>query len=266
MGAKNYRETNLETGSVRIYDFEDIALHAYQTNDPLSNEVFVVEKNGRGFVIEYPCFRSNIVELETYLTKNSISIEGIVASYHMAGASFLSGTPVYATKEASEYGHAGGGKALIDGFAATFGSSFDSSVAKVTNIIEGNTLTLAGVNLLIARNNDAFDIELPQLGAVYLHMMGHDCHSIVGGAAHADALIAQLQGFLEKDISLVLTSHYTPEEQKDVRAKIAYLKDLKALAAASENADDFKHAVEEKYPAYAGQNYLEMTCGFFFGD
>lgn len=34
---------------------------------------------------------------------------------------------------------------------------------------------------------DAFDVEIPEIGAVYTHIPGHDCHSIVAGAGHADA-------------------------------------------------------------------------------
>ena len=264
MNKTNFKLTPLGTGAIRVYNFGTVKLHAYQTNDPIDNEVFVVEKDGRGFVIEYPCFVDNIKELEAYLSEQDIAVEGVVAAYHMAGAGFMPDIPVFATKEADDYGHAGGGKALIDNFAQTFGDAFDSSIAQVTNHIDGDSLTLAGVDMRIVSNDEAFDIELPELNAAYIHMLGHDCHSIVAGAEHADALIAQLEGFLDKGIDLVLTSHYTPEDQKDVRAKIAYLKDLKATAAESADAEAFKRAVEAKYPEYAGQNYLDMTCGFFF--
>lgn len=254
----------LATGSVDVYEFEGARLHAYRTGDPIDDEVFVIERNGRGLVIEYPCFFDSIRALEGYLAKEGIVVEGIVASYHMAGASFLPGTPVYATKEADAYGHAGGGKALIDNFAAVFGDAFDASIATVTNVIEGDEVELAGVPLRIVRNDEAFDIELPTLNAVYTHMLGHDCHSIVAGAGHADALIAQLEGYLERGYDLVLTSHYTPEDLKDVRTKIAYVRELKDIAAASASAEEFKAAVLAKYPAYAGENYLDMTSGFFF--
>ena len=97
-------------------------------------------------------------------------------------------------------------------------------------------------------------------------MLGHDCHSIVAGAGHADAMIAQLKGYEDAGFDLVLTSHYTPEDQKDVQTKINYLEELKVLAAESADAEDFKAKVEAKYPEYAGQNYLDMTVGFFFGE
>ena len=95
----------LGKGEVAIYDFGSVRLHAYKTNDPIDDEVFVVEKDGRGFVIEYPCFFDNIKELEGYIAEKGIRIEGILAAYHMAGATFLAGTPVYATASADAYGH-----------------------------------------------------------------------------------------------------------------------------------------------------------------
>ena len=257
--------TNLETGSMRVYDFGGVKLHAYQTNDPIDDEVFVVEKDGRGFVIEYPCFYANIAELTAYLEREGIVVEGIVAAYHMAGATFLPGAPVYATAEADAYGHEGGGKALIDGFASAFGDAFDASVPEATNLIEGDELELAGVKMRIVRTPDAFDLEIPELNAVYTHMLGHDCHSIVAGAGHADAIIAQLRGYQEAGIDLVLTSHYTPEDLKDVQTKIDYLEDLKAIAAHCSDKAGFKAEVQKRYPEYAGENYLDMTCGFFFG-
>lgn len=265
MNKTDCRRIALETGAMQVYDFDGIRLHAYQTNDPLTNEVFVVEKDGRGLVIEYPCFFDNIKELETYLAEAGITVEGIVAAYHMAGASFLAGTPVYATKEADAYGHVGGGKTLIDNFTQVFGDAFDSSIPQVTNIIEGSGLMLAGIELRILRNSEAFDIEIPGINAAYLHMLGHDCHSIVGGPAHADALVLQLQELLDKGIELVLTSHYTPEDLKDVRTKIAYVQDLPRIAGTSSSAEDFKCAVEQKHPGYSGQNYLDMTASAFFG-
>lgn len=266
MKKENCTTTTLPVGTMSVYDFGSTKLHAYKTNDLIDDEVFIVEKNGKGFVIEYPCFFANIKELESYIADNNITIEGILASYHMAGATFLAGTPVYATKEADDYGHNGGGKALIDNFTAAFGDSFDSSIPEVTRYIESDTLELAGIELTIVRNADAFDIEISELNVVYTHMLGHDCHSIVAGAAHADAIISQLEGYKTQGIDLILTSHYTPEDLKDVQTKIDYLENLKNIATTCSDAASFKQAVQKVYPEYAGENYLDMTVGFFFGE
>ena len=262
MNKNTFQKITLTKGEVSIYDFGTVKLHAYKTNDLIDDEVFIVEKGGKAVVIESPCFHDNISELTEYLRDKTV--EGILVSYHGAGATFLPDVPKYATENAVAYSANGGGKALITNFTAAFGNTFDNTVHRVTNIIGAGKVTIGGMEFVIHPTHEAFDIEIPEINAVYTHMLGHDCHSIVAGAGHADAIIAQLHGYIEKGYCLILTSHYTPEDLKDAETKIAYLEALKAIAAESKNADDFKARVFARYPQYSGQNYLNMTAGFFF--
>lgn len=264
MNKNTFKTVKLAKGEMNIYDFGEARLHAYKTNDLISDEVFIVEKDGKAAVIEPPCFFDNCRELEEYLAP--FKIEAVFVAYHGAGASFLPDVPKYATENAREYSENGGGKALIDSFAAAFGNTFDGSVHKITNIIEEGKINVCSVDFIITKTDDAFDMEIPEINTVYTHMLGHDCHSIIAGAAHADAVISQLNGYIDRGFDLILTSHYTPEDLKDARTKIEYLESLKGIAAGCKNADDFKAAVKEKYPNYGGENYLEMTAGFFFGN
>lgn len=158
----------------------------------------------------------------------------------------------------------GGGAALVNKFTATFGKAFDKSLYKTTNFIEGDTLKIADVELKIVRTQNAFDIELPEINAVYTHMLGHDVHSIVAGSAHADAIIAQLEDYINRGVGFILTSHYTIEGLSDAKQKIAYLRDLKNIALKNRDASAFKKAVQEKYGSYGGLNYLDMTAGMFY--
>lgn len=262
MNKNNFTVINLEKGEMNVYDFGGIKLHAYKTNDFIDDEVFVVEKNGKAVIIESPCFYDNNKELQEYL--KNIDVSGMLIAYHGAGADFLPGIPKYATQNAVEFSENGGGKALINNFANAFGEIFDSSVHNITNIIEEGKITIGGIDFIIKKTVDAFDIEIPEINAVYTHMLGHDCHSIVAGTEHADAIIAQLKEYIEKGCELILTSHYTPEDLKDAQTKIDYLENLKAIAAVTRNANEFKAEVGRQYPQYSGQNYLDMTAGFFF--
>ena len=126
-----------------------------------------------------------------------------------------------------DYSENGGGKALIDSFTSSFGESFDSSVHKITNVVESGKVTIGGMDFIIKQTADAFDVEIPEINVVYTHMLGHDCHSIVAGAGHADAMIAELRSYIAKGYNLILTSHYTPEDLKDAQTKIDYLENLK---------------------------------------
>ena len=264
MRKRDCKTIPLSKGAMDVYDFGAIKLHAFKTNDAIADECFLVEKNGKVFMIEAPCFFDNIAELEKYITDIGADYVGTVIAYHAAGGSFMHEKPVYSTKNADAYNHSGGGAALVNNFAAAFGEAFDKSLYTTTNFIEGDSLRLADVEMKIVRTQDAFDIELPEINAVYTHMLGHDVHSIVVGSAHADAIIAQLEDYIRRGVGLILTSHYTIEDLADVKEKIAYLADLKNIALKNTDAAAFKKAVQGKYGAYGGLNYLDMTAGMFY--
>lgn len=262
MNKNNFKSVRLTKGEVAVYDFDAVRLHAYKTNDPISDEVFIVEKNGTAVVIESPCFHDNIRELTDYLS--GMHVAGMLVAYHGAGATFLPDVPKYATENAVAYSENGGGKALITNFTAAFGDTFDNTVHRITNLLTAGEMSIGGIRFMIRPTHEAFDIEIPEINAVYTHMLGHDCHSIVAGGAHADAMIAGLRQYIANGYDLILTSHYTPEDLKDAETKIAYLEDLKKIAAESRSKEDFRSAVIKKYPQYNGENYLDMTADFFF--
>lgn len=262
MNKNNYKTITLEKGSVHVYDFGRIKLHAYRTDDLINDEVFIIEKNGKSVFVESPCFFDNNAALEKYAA--GLNAEGMLIAYHAAGGHFLPNLPKYATLNAKEYGEQGGGKALIDNFTSVFGSVFDNSIHRITNIIEEGKISIAGIDFVIVKTKDAYNIEIPEINAVYTHMLGHDCHSIVAGAEHADAIINELEGYIKKGYELILTSHYTPEDLKDAQTKINYLKKLKKIASECKNSDEFKSKVNKAYPNYSGGNYLDMTADMFF--
>ncbi len=262
MKKTEFTNVKLTKGEMNIYDFGCVKLHAYKTNDFIDDEVFIVEKNGKAVIIESPCFFDNNKELAEYL--KCMDVTGVLIAYHGAGASFLTDVPKYSTQNAVDYSENGGGKALVDKFTNAFGEIFDNSIHKITNIIGEGKVTIGGIDFVINKTEEAFDIVIPEINAVYTHMLGHDCHSIVAGANHADGIIAELNGYIEKGYDLILTSHYTPEDLKDAKTKIDYLENLKKIAANSADADSFKAEVQKQYPAYSGQNYLDMTAGFFY--
>ena len=263
MNKRDFITVRLAQGEMHIYDSGGVKLHAYQTGDPLADEVFLVEKAGRFVAVESPCFTGSVTALNEYLAGRDVA--GVLVSYHGAGATFLPDAPKYATANAAEYARQGGGKALISQFAAVFGSAFDSSIHPISHTLTQGEVTIGGIRFVIHQTAEAFDVEIPEINAVYTHMLGHDCHSIVAGSGHADAMIAQLQGYIQAGYDLILTSHYTPEDLKDAETKIRYLEELKAIASSCTGGESFKTAVRERYPAYSGENYLDMPAGFFLG-
>lgn len=257
-------QVKLSKGTIEVLDLWSVKVHTYQTCDPLEDECFIVQKGEKSSFIEGLLFKDNIAEFTSYIKTLDTKIEGLVIAYHGGGASFLKGYPVYSTKNADEYNHKGGGAGLVKNFISSFGDSIDATLYKTTNFIKGDALTLAGVKMNITITREAFDIEIPEINALYTHMLGHDVHSIAAGQPRADAIIKTLNGYLKKNIAYILTSHYTIEGPDDVKTKIEYIEDLKAIAKKNKNALAFKKDVLLKYGAYRGGNYLDMSALFFF--
>lgn len=153
---------------------------------------------------------------------------------------------------------------MVDGFGQAFGAAFDTSMHTVTNVIDPGKLEIAGFSLNIVPTRDAFDIEIPELTATYIHMLGHDYHSIVAGDADVDNQIVRLNEILASGTDVILSSHHTPENSMDLRTKLDYLHTLKTLAARNHSADALKRMMQQRFPTYEGENYLDMTVGMFF--
>jgi len=225
----------LGNGTVNIISDGTTNIRVYDTCDAMQDQVIVVDRGGEGVVIELPAFRDSIEEITRYLEDEGIGIVGKLVAYHAAGSSFLPDVRNYLT------GTVASGEGL-----------------------EAGRIVLAGIGFEIVPNDDAFEVLIPEMDAVYVHMLGHDCHSIVANAAHADAIIAGLRGYLDRGVEVFLSSHHVPETREDVLTKIAYLEGLKDIAATSSGAEEFRDRMLERYPGYSGTNYLDMTAGMFF--
>lgn len=56
MNKNTFRTVKLEKGEMHIYDGGAVRLHAYKTNDPIDNEVFIVERTAGPSCWNRPAF------------------------------------------------------------------------------------------------------------------------------------------------------------------------------------------------------------------
>ena len=259
------KKINLGKGFIETYDFGEIKLHSYATNDLMNDECFILENSNNVLLIEFPAFHSNLGEFEKYIKSLNKNIVGKVFSDHPnGGATILNEVPNYASEGTINSMKSGTIKHLNDGFIPSFGSDFDSKLPEITNVLKEEKVNIGGFELNITYHDEDIEIEFPQINVIYTHMLGHDCHSIVASQEHANSIIEQLERYIQKGYTLILSSHYTPETISDVKTKIEYLKDLKEIAKESSNAEEFKEKVKNKYSNYSGLNYLDMTAGYLF--
>lgn len=230
----------------------------------MNDESYILENKENVLLVEFPAFYDNLEEFEKYVKELNKNIVGKVFSDHPNGGTILKDVKGYASEGTKKSMKEGTIHNLVTGFEKSFNGAFAKEFHKITDVLKDEKANIGGFELKITYHEENIEIEFPQIGCVYTHMLGHDCHSIVAGEGHANVIIAQLKRYKENGYNLVLSSHYTPETLKDVDTKIAYLEELKILAKESENVTDFENKVKEKYPEYSGLNYLDMISGMFF--
>ncbi|MDR2481197.1 MAG: hypothetical protein LBD07_02760 [Spirochaetaceae bacterium] len=264
MKKNNFTTIKLAKGEMNIYDFGELKLHLYKTNDAFTDVVLLLQKKNNLIAIEQPNFVDNIKELTQYIKDIGGIFKGKILAYHNSGTSFFPADPVYSTKNAEDYAVNGGGKILVDNFVKNFGSQFDGSLCKITNYIDSDHIIIDGIEMKIIKTPEAFDIEFPEINSIYIHILGHDCHSIIPNEAGLNAIIIQLKKLIQANYDLIFTSHYPAENIEDVKTKIAYLEYAREAAVQSKSAEEFRSKMKKKYSEYSGDYYLNMTSEFLF--
>ncbi|MBR2254593.1 MAG: hypothetical protein IJ856_02060 [Candidatus Methanomethylophilaceae archaeon] len=168
------------------------------------------------------------------------------------------------TPSAQKYNTIGVGAQLVEDYSSIYGFPFDEELVECTEVFEGGEIEIAGILFEVIPVTEAFEIVIPKANAVYMHMLGHDSHSLVFGMEGADAELKRLQGYLDRGIDLYLSSHHSPESTDDVLLKMDYIRDLKKTASESRNAEEFASKVLRGHHGFAGKDFVEMSSWFFF--
>lgn len=257
----------LAIGTVTTYDYGNIKMYAYATNDPLSDECYALESKDGVVLLESTILTNNINEWSQFVKTLDKPVVAELMSYHPNGYAAYGKHPIYATPHALQSWQPGGGVYTIVGnLEKAFGSAADTSMpAKAKKLTAGKDITLAGIRFhIIDAGDDAYSVEIPQINAVYRHMMGSDVHNILASRQQIAQDIQTLKGYQQKGYDLILTGHYKPEGQTAVAQKIQYLQKVQELAETCQTKDEFQQRVKEAFPNYQGESYLAMTASFLY--
>lgn len=245
--------------------FGKIKLHAYDTKDALCDAAFIVEGENSLVGIELPAFTENLDAWKEYIASLKKPMNDVIISDHPAGADYIKGMNVWGTANAQKSVSGGTAFGITQGLLKAFGPGFRGNfVASIKNILHEGKNTVSGIDFVIYDRGSSFDVEIPDANAIYTHMLGKYVHSIIGSDAHAATMIEILESYQKAGYKYILSSHANVEEQDAVAEKIAYVKEIRELAAQCKTREAFLSAAEKAFPKYTGKNYLEMTAGNFY--
>lgn len=114
----------LKSGSINVYDYGGVKLHAYFTNDPLADVDYIVEGKDTLAGIELPAFTAGLDTWKDYVESLGKPMNDIFIVCHPAGASYIKGMNVYGTEGAQKSIVSGSTGATTQGLFAAFGADF----------------------------------------------------------------------------------------------------------------------------------------------
>lgn len=258
----------LKKGTVWVYNFGDVKLHAYETKDFFDSYVYLLEKNGKAVLLECPPIKDNYKELVDYIAGLEHKNVDLIVSYHPIGAQFINTDKikfnVFSMKHAVDHYTTGLGAPSLIGLKDRFGEVFDETIfTEYTNLKEGEN-EVGGFKFEMSNVDFAFDVAIPELNSVHPHMLAHDRHALIFSYEFLDAYIAQLKRYQKVNYEMYLTSHGGFETRGDVTIKIHYLNDLKEIAKVSSTKKEFIDKMNEAYPNFGWSFYLQGTSSFLF--
>lgn len=246
-------------GRFEVHDLGNCKLHVYYTNDALGDASYIIEGKDALVTMEQPLFKDNVAEFDTYLSRLDKPVEKRITDYHVGGTGkhdvvMAQGMPEFTRGEI--YG------GMMKGFAQAFGDAMtDMPTGKVTEIAFGTTQTWAGVAFEF-RHGATSDFPGASIligGKVYYThwtpAMAHVSHLQISSPAAIDAEIAEAEKSLASGAELFVGGHGGAAKRDAVEFKIAYLKKMKEVFQANENAEAFVAAMEQAYlelPGAAG--------------
>ena len=254
-------------GTFEKFDFEPFVLHVFTTTEGPGDVTYIFETNDTLVLFELPSIHHLSRQLKEYSDKLNKPVAAILAGYHVGGASYYPGVPVYASQTSLDFIDSGGEMALRKAIAAT-NPDFDLEVPRPENVVTGEKQTIGGIEFIFITPTTSpvpgMNIIIPSINAYYQHVLGGNSHPILKSVNHIDQVIAELQGQQAGNYALMLDSHNGVEQPSAIAQKIVYLEKLKEIRRTSKDEAAFINAMKTAFPHYSRERALTRTARNLF--
>lgn len=259
--------TQLKRGVVRTFDYGATKVHTYETKGFFNTQCLFVEKDGKGVMIETPPMKYNYDEWIDFIVGLGYKDVDIMVSYHLIGEHFfdtkkLKFNHIYSNQAAVDYIN----KENFVGLKKAAGAEFDATRIKPTDLLQDGAVTINGIPFEIKTTFIGFDVLMPEIKAVHLHMLGHDCHTLIFNKEMFDNVIGEIKTYRDAGYRDFFSSHSAPETAGDATIKINYLENMKRIFSESKDGKEFTQKMQAAYPDFGWQFYLMGSAGMLYGN
>ena len=258
---------DLAAGSVFVYDFGPVKLHQYRTDDAMGNFAYLVESETGLVTVEMPAFPENLEAWDTYIAGIGKPWDDAFVSSHPAGGSLLVDKNVYGTQAVLDSSQGGNTYSRAQRLSDSNNLNFDegSDIAKVTEIIDSEYLTVAGITFRIIDHGGSYDVAIPAIHVVLPHQrLNIGNHPTLASIEAMDGTLATLHNYLDSGYGFLFSMHGGPEGPDDIIKRIDYLNTAKKAAGECGSAEEFIAVMQDAFPDYAGLDNLNTSAENLF--
>lgn len=248
-------------GLFEVHDFGNFKLHVYYTNDVMLDASYIIEGENALVTLEQPLFKDNVAEYNAYLTKLHKPVEQRISDYLLWRTA---DQPITMAEGMPDFSSNGVYAEMMKGFAKSFGNDIVSlPTGKKTEVAFGTTQTYAGIPFTFyhGASNDFPGASIFIGNRVWFSHWAptktHISHLYISSPEAIDAQIAALEQSLKSNAETFIGAHGGAVKTGEVKFRINYLKNMKALISKNETGESFIKAMKEAFPNLPNSECLE---------
>ncbi len=263
-----------EIGAMTVIPLENLRIHTYEAPEAavFVNSHILETENGL-IVVDTQFLRPHAEEFRRYADSLNKPIDRVIVTHshpdHWFGCEYFRDAAIYALREVADQIRGGGG-AMIQAYAPTFGDAITETVVVPEHIIRPGTETVDGVTLAYEKAEGAeaginLVIELPESRVLIAQDLVYNRVHVFLQQREMDPWLAHLRRFQEKEYDVVLSGHGLPANMQVLADMAGYLGDAKSALAASNDVETLKRHLVGKYPFYRGEYILDISGRYLYG-
>lgn len=262
-GVGSAGEAKQNSGTFESRSFDDVTLHIFTTTEGPGDITYILENKDTLVLFELPSIHHLSRQLKAYVDKLGKPVAAILVGYHVGGASYYPGIPIYAHKNAVDFIDSGA-EMRVRKIVAAGNPDFDFDVIRPNNVVLSSGQTIGEIDFVFVTPTTSpipgMNVIIPSINAYYQHVLGGASHPNLVSIDHIDAAIAELKQQAQGNFALMMDSHNGIEAPDAIERKIAYLEKLKDIRETSSNQEEFIKAVRDAYPLHKSENMLRATA------
>lgn len=270
---KNQKQELQMKGTVEVIKQGNVTIHSYMSPaEGLRATSQIIETKNKLVIIDVQYFRAYAEEVLAYSKSLGKPVDRVIVSHshpdHWLGLEYFTGYPIYALEE-TKAEIDGGGDMIIGLVQSVYGEMVADKKVVPGQVISEGAVSIDGLEYQFEKVLDAeagvqLLIKIPAVKTLVCQdIVYNDTHLFIGQKEFEKW--GETLNYLKslKGYEIVLSGHGPATDVKIFDELIEYLTHVEKVFAATDNGEDLKQGIIEKYPEYHGEALIDISNMYY---